>query len=59
MNVVAAPCVLSTDGAVHVTVRLVPVPRATIGALSAFGPPVAVVIELVVDHALLPAAFVL
>jgi hypothetical protein len=57
---VAALCVLSVAGDVQVTVRLLPVPCASDGALGAFGaygPAVAVVSVLMADHALVPPAF--
>ena len=54
---VAALCVLSTAGAVQVTVRLLPVPCASDAALGVFGAAVAVVSVLVADHALVPAVF--
>ena len=44
---VAAPCVLSIAGAVQVTVRSLPAPCASDGALGAFGAAVAVVSVLV------------
>jgi len=55
LNPVAALCVLSIAGAVHVTVRSLPVPCAS-DALGVFGAAVAVVSVLVADHALAPAA---
>jgi hypothetical protein len=57
---VAALCEPSAAGAVHVTVRLLPVPCTSVAApvaLGANGPPAAVVIVLVADHALAPVAF--
>ncbi len=57
LNPVAAPCVLSTMGAVQATVRLLPVPCARDGAFGAFGangPPVISV--LVADQAPAPTA---
>ena len=59
MNPVAALCVLSVAGAVHVAVRLLPVPWASDGMLSVFGTAVAVISVLVADQALLPAVFTL
>jgi hypothetical protein len=57
LNPVAAPCELSTAGAVQVTERLLPVPCASDAALGVFGAPAAVVSVLMADHALAPAAF--
>jgi hypothetical protein len=65
LNPVAAPCVLSIAGAVQVTMRSLPVPRASSAALGVFGAGVTVTVAapvvcvLVADHALAPAAFVL
>jgi hypothetical protein len=59
LDPVAALCVLSTVGAVQVTVRLLPVPCASDAALGVFGALAAVVSVVVADHALAPAAFVL
>ena len=62
LNTVAALCVLSIAGAVQVTVRVLPVPRArdaAPGAFGTYGPAVAVKSVLVTDHALTPVAFVL
>lgn len=53
----AALCVLSTAGAIQVTVRLLPVPCANDAAAGVFGAAVAVVSVLVADHALVPAVF--
>jgi len=57
LNPVAAPCVLSTAGAVQVTIRSLPVPCASDAALGVFGAAVTVVSVLVADHALVPVAF--
>ncbi len=59
LNTVAALCVLSTAGAVQVTVRPLPGPCASDGAAGAFGIAVPVVSVVVVDHGLVPAAFAL
>ena len=57
LNPVAAPCVLSTAGAVQVTVTLLPVPCASDGAPGALGTNCpAVVSVLVADHAPVPVA---
>jgi hypothetical protein len=54
---VAAQCVLSTVGAAQVTVRSLPEPCASAGALGVLGAAVAVVSVVVADHALEPALF--
>jgi hypothetical protein len=59
LNPLAALCVPSVAGAVHVTVRLLPVPWASDAAPGVFGiyAIVAVLSVLGADHALVPAAF--
>ena len=58
LNPAAAPCVLSTAGAIQVTVRSLPAPCASDSALGVFGANgPAVVSVLVADHALVPAVF--
>jgi hypothetical protein len=56
LNPVAALCVLSTAGAVQVTIRVPPVPCAN-DAAGEFGAAEAVASVLVADHALVPVAF--
>jgi hypothetical protein len=59
LNQAAAPCVLSTVGAVQLTMRSLPGPCASDGAAGVFGFAVPVISLLVADHGLVPAAFAL
>jgi len=59
LNAVAALCVLSTGGDVQLTVRSVPEPCASDGAVGALGTVAAVVSVAVTDQGLVPAALAL